>query len=44
LNKTQSRVKLKVGLEVLWEGQLYFHGVGSSVVQDNLLSVKLLVN
>jgi len=44
LYETERGVELKVRFEVLGEGQLDFHSIGTSVVQDDFLSVELLVD
>lgn len=44
LNEAKRGVELQVRLEVFWERQLDFHGVGASVVENDLLSVELLVD
>ena len=43
MDETQSWVELQVWFKVLGERELDFHGVCTAVVQDDLLSVELLV-
>lgn len=44
LDVSESGVELKVGLEIFGEEKLDLHRVLGSVVQDDSLSVELLVN
>jgi hypothetical protein len=44
LDVSESWVELKVWLEIFGEEKLYLHRVLGSVVQDDSLSVELLVN
>ena len=44
LDEAEGRIELKIGLEVLREGQLDFHSTVTSVVEDDLLSVKLFID
>lgn len=44
LNVTKSWIKLKILFEIFREEKLYLHGVLRPVVQDDLLSVKLLID
>ena len=44
LNVSQSRVELKIWLEILGEEKLDLHGVCRSVKQDNFLSVELFID
>lgn len=44
LNKSKSGIEVKVWFEIPWVNQLDLHGILSSIMQNDLLSVQLLVN
>ena len=44
LDETECGIEFKVWFEILWEEKLNFHGIGASVVKNNLFSVELFVN
>ena len=44
LDEAECRIELKLLLEVLGERQLNFHGIGAPIVENDLLSVELLVD
>jgi len=44
LDKSERRVELKIRLKVSWEEKLDLHRIGTSIVQNDFLSVELIVH